>query len=344
MRPVVDLSYNNCNNQGNYKMSNKTKVAFIGSLNTDILADGISHFPGPGQHTYGEKISIAPGGKSRNAAQMAAEFLDTNEVAMAGITVKDQYGLYASPLELLEKSGVDTSYVKKVEPTADYSLPGIAIVATDSTGENRIIVFPGISETLSPQDIDNLGELFKEIADKEGYVCLGLEAPLETIIYAKHKAAQKGVRVILDPGGVKRGMDYSKLLDQDIYLIKPNEHEASTLTGITVEDHASAIAAAKVLREKGVDTSLITLGEKGAILFDKGSAIELHAPILDQAAGNSVGCGDQTLATLVAYLVLGNSLEEASQFAIAAGSLQFTKQGVIPISQTELTSFLAEIN
>lgn len=39
-------------------------------------------------------------------------------------------------------------------------------------------------------------------------------------------------------------MDYSELLQQKIFLLKPNEHEARILTGIKVTDFNSAKKAA----------------------------------------------------------------------------------------------------
>ena len=52
-----------------------------------------------------------------------------------------------------------------------------------------------------------------------------------------------------------------------VSIIKPNECEAQSLTGLPVTDTETAYAAAQVLLDKGVrEAVIITLGEKGTVL------------------------------------------------------------------------------
>lgn len=46
------------------------KAFFIGGLNTDIIATGVSTLLQSGELTRSGKLVIGPGGKSRNMAQM----------------------------------------------------------------------------------------------------------------------------------------------------------------------------------------------------------------------------------------------------------------------------------
>lgn len=116
------------------------------------------------------------------------------------------------------------------------------------------------------------------------------------------------------------------------------------LTDITVTDFRSAQQASKIFMDMGVENVLITVGANGAYLFapDK----QIHIPIFKIPEGvvkDETGCGDQTMATLCACLQDGKSLEEAAEIAILAGTLQFHKQGIQPVSKLELDAVLRHI-
>lgn len=304
----------------------------IGSLNTDLVANGIKQFPKSGEHVYGKELIIGPGGKSRNIADMIAHLVPGNSVAMVSRTVRDPYGLWQPPIEALNKSGVNTDYVTIAEYTEVQKLPAIAMIAVDEGGHNQIIVLPGASEDFSADDIDKAEQLFKDVGANSGILVLTMECPYRTAIYAVNLANKYGLKVIFDPGGLQTGTDISELINAGIYLIKPNEHEAKTLTGINVQDFDSAKLAASKLHEKGIENILITVGANGAYLFTKDD--EVHIPIPTVNAGNEkdeTGCGDQTMAAMCTYIQYGKSLNESAKLAVRAGTLQFHKSGIQPL-------------
>ena len=233
----------------------------VGSLNTDIVATNLGSFPSSGEHVYGQELLIGPGGKSRNIADMAAHLMGEGKVAMLGRTVQDKYGLWKVPLDALRESGVNIDFVAVGEPSGQ--LPGVALIAVDARGNNQIIVLPGASTDFSRDDVDRAEELFEKVARSEGYVCATLECPFDTVCHAVEKAKALGLKVVLDPGGIERGMQIDSLLE-GLFLIKPNEHEAEILTGIRVRDFDSARGAAQRLQRGGVENILITVGERGA--------------------------------------------------------------------------------
>jgi ribokinase len=316
-------------------MSVKTIV--IGSLNTDLVAVGIKKFPKPGEQVYGKELRIGPGGKSRNIADMIAHLAPANSVAMIGRTVRDSYGLWKQPIEALAKINVNTDYVTILDNSETQKLPAIALIPVDENGNNQIFVLPGISDDFSNDDIDKAAPLFEEAKQNKGYLVTTLECPLETVKYAIRKANEHGLKAIFDPGGIEDDTDLTDLLKSGIYLIKPNEHEAYTLTGIQVTDSTSAETAAKKLQALGIPNIIITVGADGAYLFT--DTVNKHIPIPEVNAGNEkdeTGCGDQTIAALVAGLQGGKSIEEATEIAILAGTLQFHKIGVQPIKKDDL--------
>ena len=102
-------------------------------------------------------------------------------------------------------------------------------------GENQIYCVPGINDDFSPTDVDRAASLFEGSADK-GILALTLEMPLDTAVHAIRKARTYRLRVVLDPGGISASQDVQGLLQEGIYCIKPNEHEAKILTGINIVD------------------------------------------------------------------------------------------------------------
>lgn len=315
------------------------KTIVIGSLNTDLVVTGIEKFPKSGEHVYGKELLISAGGKSRNIADMIAHLTPINSVAMIGKTVKDPYGLWKVPMDALSKVGVNTDYVNVLEYDEVQKLPGIALIPVDKQGHNQIIVLPGISDDFNIADIDNAEPLFEAVGKNNGMLVLTLECPLETASYAVEQARKYGLKVMFDPGGIRAGTKLSELLLRGTYLIKPNEHEARTLTGVEVIDFASARVAAEKLLNRDVENVLITHGSKGAYLFTK--IIQQHLTVPKVSVGgekDETGCGDQTIAALCAFLQDGTSIEEATKNAILAGSLQFHRLGIQPVTRADLVA------
>ncbi len=313
------------------------KTIVIGSLNTDLVATGIKRFPKPGEHVYGKELLIGPGGKSRNIADMIAHLAPDNSVAMVGRTVRDPYGLWNAPIDALVKVGVNTDYVAILDYAEANKLPGIALIPVDEQGNNQIFVLPGVSDDFSVDDVDNAIPLFDEVGKNNGVLILTLECPLDTATHAVELANKHGLKVMFDPGGIEADTDLSELISAGIYLIKPNEHEAKILTGVEVTDFDTAKQAAQKLQERGVAIVLITAGVNGAYLFSKDA--QVHIPIPDVGAGDEkdeTGCGDQTMAALCASLQDGKAIKVASELAVLAGTLQFHRSGIKPITYKEL--------
>lgn len=313
------------------------RTIVIGSLNTDLVATGIKQFPKAGEHVYGKELLIGAGGKSRNIADMIAHLAPEKSVAMVGRTVKDPYGLWKLPMDALTNIGVSTDYVNVLDYEEAQKLPGIALIPVDLNGNNQIFVLPGISDDFSPSDIDNAAPLFEEVGSNNGVLVLTLECPFDTATYAVEQANKNGLKVMFDPGGIQVDDHVDELIKQGVYLIKPNEHEAKTLTGVEVTDFESAKDAAAKLRDKGIENVLITHGVNGAYLFYEDEQVHVPIPsVEDSSEKDETGCGDQTMAALCAFLQDGKRLKEAVELAVLAGTLQFHKSGIKPITKQEL--------
>ncbi|GAB4363163.1 MAG: ribokinase [Calditrichia bacterium] len=309
-----------------------------GGLNTDIIGLGVERLLQPGELTLGGELRVGPGGKARNMAQMAAAFLGKDQVAMIGRSSKDPFGLWKIPIEALKNAGVDTSFVKIYDfHTAGNKFPGIALIPVDRQGRNQIYVLPGVNADFGIEDIEDASPLFENPQSRK-VLMMALEIPLTTAQYAIDKAAKNNIKVILDPGGISHPID--ELLNENIFLIKPNEHETQILTGIPVSDFQSAKNAAEKLLDKGIQNVLITHGFRGGYFFN--GDIHEHFPPPSLPPGeirDETGCGDQVTAIIAALLTEDRPIEEVVRLAILSGTLQFQRAGIQPITREDLFGF-----
>jgi ribokinase len=307
-----------------------------GGLNTDIVAHGVERILKKGELSMGGKLRIGPGGKSRNIAQMAAAFLGRSRVAMIGITVKDPFGLWKIPYRALKQHGVNTSFIEIAKfDRRNPLLPGIALIPVDREGNNQIYVLPGINQKLSKEHIHKARRLFTERGDT--VLILSMEIPREAAQCAIGIAHEKNIKIVLDPGGINSPVEIEDLLDEKIYLLKPNEHEARIITGVSVHDFSSAKRAATRILRKGVQNLLITCGAQGAFLFN--ASVKEHIPVpevIATAQCDETGCGDQTTAIIASMISEGYDINRAALAAVKAGTLQYHRVGIQPVAREEI--------
>ncbi len=318
-------------------------IIVIGGLNTDIIASGVKNLLGSGELTRSGTLVIGPGGKSRNMAQMMAMFLGKGRVAMIGKTSKDPYHLWKIPVTALKQAGVNTDFIKVIDFQETGKYPGIALIPVNENGENQIYCLPGINDDFDADDIDAADALFDIVGKNQGILALSLELPLSTAIHAIRKACSKNIRVVLDPGGLDIDSDYTELLKQDIYILKPNEHEAKILTGVDVKDIASAKKAADIFFKTGVQNVMITHGKNGAYVFS--GTMEKHIPVPEiEIAKNTdeTGCGDQATAVLCAEIVSKNNMMQACSTAVLAGTMQYNRIGIQPVLKEEINNIIKD--
>jgi len=288
---------------------NTKKILVVGSSNTDMVIK-TQNFPAPGETILGGRFLMNAGGKGANQAVAAARL--GGLVTFVGKIGNDIFGKQA--VQQLEDEGINIDYV-----SVDAENPsGVAMITVDQKGENSIVVAPGSNGTLSPVDFDKAQT---ELNDSE-YVLMQLETPIPTVEYIALKAFQKQKKVVLNPAPAATLSD--ELL-HNLYLITPNETEAELLTGIKVTDEPSALKAASVLHNKGVDIVIITMGSAGAFLLEKGHSGMIKAPKVD--AVDTTAAGDTFNGALVVALSEGKSISESIVFANIAASISVTRIG-----------------
>lgn len=249
------------------------------------------------------------GGKGANQAVAAARL--GGDVLFVAKVGDDIFG--KQTLEGLTNENIDTSHIF-MDDTAP---SGTALIIVNDEGENSIVVAPGANAKLSVEDVQSIANL-KETA----FILMQLEIPMETIAAVINTAKLNGTHVILNPAP-------AQVLSNDIldglFLLVPNESEATILTGIAITDIASASKAADALLQKGVRHVIITMGKQGA--YFKSAVKEFQIPAPTVVAIDTTAAGDTFCGALTVAKTEGKDWEEAVRFAIAAASISVTRMG-----------------
>ena len=308
-------------------MTKTPRIVVVGSSNTDMVVKA-ERIPVPGETVTGGQFVMAAGGKGANQAVAAARL--GAEVTFVAKLGQDMFGDQA--IENYNKEGIVTDLILR-DPKHH---TGVALIMVDQEGENLIAVASGANHALTPQDVEQAAERIRS-AD---VVMLQLETPMDTVQFAAQLAADAGVPVILDPAPAAP-LDNS-LLERVAYLT-PNESEAERLTGIQVQDEASARAAADELLGRGARHVIVTLGSKGALVAGPDGASLIPSYAID--ARDTTAAGDAFNGGLASALAKGMPLEEAVRQASLAGALAVTRMGAQPSLPTEeeLRRFAEEV-
>lgn len=289
------------------------KVVILGVFVADTSYRA-ERMPRMGETILGKSFTLGPGGKGSNQAVAAARAgVETHMITRLGA---DTFADMA--LTLWRDAGVRPAVTQHPE-----SYTGAAFIYIDEhTGNNAIIITPGVAGTICETDVESHAQL---IGDADVFITQ-LEQPLPAAKRALEIAKAGGAITILNPAPAAALPD--GMLELCTY-VTPNETEAEALTGIRVVSIADARRAAEALVARGAGAAVITLGEKGA-LFHNG-AETVHVPVFDAGlVVETTGAGDSFNGAFAAAIARGATPEDAVRFGCAAASISVTRPGTAP--------------
>lgn len=224
--------------------------------------------------------------------------------------------------EELQKAGIQTQFV-----TVDGITRINVFTQVVATNEEFKLVNQGPSVT-PEQEASLLAIVEKMNADDILFVSGSHPEGITRATYEKiAKASEKrGFKFILDTSA----SFVPELLGHKPYLIKPNDEELAEWFGLRDISLEKIKECGHKLLEKGAQNVLVSLGEKGAILFTPTETIQVTAPTGEVV--NTACAGDTLLATFVGSTLLGLSNEEALIKAVAAGSSTAFRPGLTDFS------------
>ncbi len=276
----------------------KYQVVGIGNAIVDIL----SHI---------EDDFLAANGVEKGIMQLIDTARASELYAAMGPAREISGGSAANTIAGLAMLKVPTAYVSKIKDDqlgnifahdiraigADFDTPRAPADHRDETGRSMILVSPdgersmntylGVSEFLSPDDIDESIMADTEWLYLEGY---RFDGPDSHAAFAKAINACKGaggkVAITLsDPFCVERHRDaFLDMIRKDIDLLFCNEHELKSLY------QTDDLSIAMSLASADTQTVACTVGERGAYISNGGQ--EYHAPAVATRVEDATGAGD----------------------------------------------------
>lgn len=303
-------------------MENK-KVAVIGSLNYDIVLKQ-ERLPEIGETITVDGVEFCAGGKGANQAVQCAKLC--LETYMIGNVGNDHFG--SKLIDSLKKYNVKTDYIGLAETHT-----GLGIVNSFPDGRLLSTISTGANYSLTIEDIERAETIIKECQ----IVILQLEIPREVVEFSIKLAKKHNCYVI-----VNAAPSYN-LSEEAIELIDcfvVNEAEASFYADQEISTVESAVQACESLFKKIGDLLIITLGEKGSILYDGKNTFCFPPEKVNVV--ETTGAGDSYIGAIVYGLLNGLSKEEMGKFASKVSSKTVTKiggQDAMPHLEEVLSSF-----
>ncbi len=252
-------------------------------------------------------VRTDPGGKGINVSKVISK-LGGKSIA-AGILGGDTG---RAILSALEEMGLTTCF-HFVEGETRTNMKIIDPEAHTNTDINE----PGV--TVSEEILGELlTELLRKVTEKDIVVISGSMpkgSPQDTYYTWTKAFREKGAKVILDADGelLKAGLKASP------YLIKPNNHELSALTGKTLETPKELEETARsLMKEYGIQKTVVSMGSAGALYVTADETI--YAEGIKVPVGSTVGAGDSVVAALAVAEESGMSLEETVCLSTATGA------------------------
>ncbi|EMF0614054.1 1-phosphofructokinase [Enterococcus faecium] len=211
-------------------------------------------------------------------------------------------------------------------------------------GMTRINVFTQVNQTGEEYKLVNQGPEIPQTAvhnflnqiralQAEDYLCVSGSLPRglspKVLIEISRICREKGIHLIIDSSD----QEVMDCLPYRPFLLKPNEEELSSWFGrkmVTDEDY---FVYGQRLVELGAENVLLSLGEKGAILFTKDRVFRGNSP--KGKVVNTACAGDTMLGAFLAGYMNRRPLDETLRKSIAAGSSTAFRKGLTDFLDVE---------
>jgi ribokinase len=290
-------------------------IVVVGSVNLDFVCSA-PRIPSPGETIAGTSFQTFDGGKGANQAVAVARL--GYPVAMVAKVSDDEFGdrLHKG----LKHAGVGVRAVTRCSRASC----GVAMITTDSRGDNSIVVVPGANGEFRPGDLEAASATIRSA----GIILTQLEIPYETVEALARLAGRSAVPLMLDPAPARK---LPGSLLRAVTFLTPNETETKLLCGVSGNGLSRALAMqlARTLQGAGPRTVILKLGDQGAYVLG-GDGKGVFVPAFKVKAVDSTAAGDAFNGGLAVALMQGKDLYDAVVYASAVAALSVTKMGAQP--------------
>ena len=300
-----------------------------GIVVADFVCAPVTHVPAAGGLVMTGAISTAIGGCASNVAMDLAKI--GRRAAVVGLVGTDLPGRFVR--DELAAGGVDTTYLAETS-AAQTS----ATLVINVRGEDRRFIHTfGANAEFDGQEITPALVRQARMLYLGGFFLmprLSAERVVEMFRYARDAHVSTVLDVVIpDPRNCREKLD--KVLPwTDVFL--PNVDEARLLTGL-----ADPLEQARLFRDAGAETVVITCGRDGAVLAGKSGTLRSGRFPVDFVDGT--GSGDAFAAGYIAGLLDGCTPEKCIELGSALGASCVRRAGATTgvFTRSELDEFLA---
>ena len=250
------------------------------------------------------------------------------QVFLLGLVGGDERG--RKILNLLEERGVPTGGVF-IDPRRPTTVKSRIVAHSQQVvrfdRENQTSLSQGYADSLISYVRDTVPH-----ADTVVIADYGKGVVTEELVKAVTQIAKQEKKpVLLDP---KIGRFH---LYRDVTLVAPNSQEASLAAGIEIVDGRSLKeVGAKLLDRFNCEVVLITQGEHGMALFERGRKKKFPVQTTAREVFDVTGAGDTVIGVMALVLAAGASYSEAAVVANYAAGIVVGKVGTATVTPEEL--------
>ena len=213
--------------------------------------------------------------------------------------------------ELLAKERIPSIIVDVENPLREN-----VIMLEESSNNQFRFGFPGAR--LLEREWQQCIDAIDEITDAEYLVASGsLPEGVPDDIFARLAAIskKKNLKLVVDTSKVA----LKHAANEGVYMLKPNLTELSSILGRKELTIGEVITAGKeIIAKKFCEVLLVSLGEKGAMLFTTDKDLKASSPKVEKRS--TVGAGDSMVAGFVLSLSQGKIFEDALRYGVACGT------------------------
>lgn len=194
---------------------------------------------------------------------------------------------------------------------------------------------------ISPSDIETLLQKIRSLARHGDLWVLAGSLPPGVPVSIYRETAQllksAGARVIIDTSGESLVQSCKAAP----FLVKPNDAEARTLTGMKVDTPDELARAGRAICAMGPEHVVISMGKAGAMLVTEDAVWMAHSPEI--AEQNPIGAGDSMVGGLVWGISRNLDMSEALCLGIACGASTASRKGTDIGSLDQVNTLLARV-
>lgn len=286
------------------------KVLCFGSLNIDYTYQ-VDHFVKKGETLSSDKLNVFSGGKGLN--QSIALSRAGARTYHAGAVGED--GVFL--LQQLEDAGVNTDCVAVLPDMRS----GHAVIQNDREGDNCILLYGGANQAITRDQADRVLERF-QAGD-----FLVLQNEINELDYIMERAAEKGMKIVLNPSPINEKILHLPLECVD-YLVL-NEVEAVQILGEEMSAAENGQKLAEALRKRFTGAAVVlTLGAEGSVYMDENETVCQEAYRVQ--AIDTTAAGDTFTGFFIGALIRGRNHKEAMAEAAKAAAIAVTRPGASP--------------